>query len=51
MDVLVNNAGVMKCRKLVTSDGIESQLGTNDMGPLLLTLLLRPCLEAGGGGR
>ena len=51
MDVLINNAGVMKCRKMATSDGIETQLGTNHMGPLLLTSLLRPSLAAEGGGR
>lgn len=51
VDVLINNAGVMKCRKMATSDGIETQLGTNHMGPLLLTSLLRPSLAAEGGGR
>jgi len=51
VDVLINNAGVMKCRKMATLDGIEAQLGTNHMGPLLLTWLLRPSLAAEGGGR
>jgi hypothetical protein len=26
-DVLVNNAGIMNCRKMLTDDGIEMQLG------------------------
>merc|ERR1719300_1223205 len=44
-DVLVNNAAVMKCRKMVTKEGIESQLGVNHMGHILLTHLLKPSLE------
>jgi len=51
LDVLVNNAGVMKCRKMVTKDGIEAQLGVNHMGPYLLTNLLKPCLEVAGRSR
>merc|ERR1719483_1302442 len=50
-DVLVNNAGVMNCRKMLTKDGIESQLGINHMGHFLLTNLLKPCLEASGKSR
>jgi len=50
-DVLVNNAGVMKCRKMLTRDGIEAQLGVNHMGPFLLTNLLKPCLEKTGKSR
>ena len=50
-DVLINNAGVMKCRKMLTVDGIENQLGTNHMGHYLLTELLKPCLAEAGGGR
>ena len=50
-DVLINNAGVMKCRKMVTVDGIENQLGVNHMGHYLLTHLLKPCLVSSGGGR
>jgi hypothetical protein len=26
-DVLINNAGIMNCRKMLTEDGIEMQLG------------------------
>lgn len=50
-DVLVNNAGVMKCRKMLTKDGIEAQLGVNHMGHYLLTNLLKPCLEVAGKSR
>ena len=50
-DVLINNAGVMKCRKMVTKDGIETQLGVNHMGHLLLTYLLKPSLVTAEDGR
>ena len=48
---LLNNAGVMNCPKSLTVDGIEMQLGTNYVGPWLLTTLLLPRLEASGDGR
>lgn len=32
LDVLINNAGVMRCPKSITKDGIEMQLGVNHMG-------------------
>jgi len=50
-DVLINNAGVMKCRKMLTKDGIEAQIGVNHFGHFLLTNLLKPCLEATGKSR
>jgi len=50
-DVLVNNAGVMNCRRMLTKDGIETQLGVNHMGHFLLTNLLKPCLEKSGKSR
>lgn len=40
LDLLINNAGVMRCKKAFTKEGIELQLGTNHMGHFLLTLLL-----------
>ena len=35
----------------IIQDGIELQLGTNHMGPYLLSHLLRPCLKNSGQGR
>ncbi|XP_068222987.1 retinol dehydrogenase 13-like [Palaemon carinicauda] len=40
LDILINNAGVMRCPKSFTEEGIEMQLGTNHMGHFLLTNLL-----------
>ena len=51
LDVLINNAGVMKCRKMLTEDGLEAQLGVNHMGPFLLSHLLHPALKAANTSR
>lgn len=51
LDLLVNNAGVMALPYARTVDGFEMQLGTNHLGPFLLTGLLLPQLVASGGGR
>lgn len=45
LDILINNAGVMRCPKSVTADGIEMQLGVNHMGHFLLTNLLLDLLR------
>lgn len=37
---MINNAGVMRCEKSVTKEGIETHLGVNHMGHFLLTHLL-----------
>lgn len=42
IDLLVNNAGIMMCPQGKTEDGFELQLGTNHLGPFLLTMLLLP---------
>jgi NAD(P)-dependent dehydrogenase (short-subunit alcohol dehydrogenase family) len=51
LDLLVNNAGVMALPYSRTIDGFETQLGTNHLGPFLLTGLLFPQLVASGNGR
>jgi len=51
LDVLVNNAGVMALPYARTVDGFEMQLGTNHLGPFLLTGLLLPQLVASSDGR
>nr|XP_053638166.1 retinol dehydrogenase 13-like [Cherax quadricarinatus] len=40
VDILINNAGVMRCKKSFTKEGIELQFGTNHIGHFLLTNLL-----------
>jgi hypothetical protein len=40
IDVLVNNAGIMAVPHAVTSDGFETQIGTNHLGHFALTNLL-----------
>ncbi|XP_017762026.1 PREDICTED: retinol dehydrogenase 13-like isoform X2 [Eufriesea mexicana] len=45
LHVLVNNAGIMRCPKIYTEEGIEMQLGVNHMGHFLLTNLLLDTLK------
>ncbi|KAK9806291.1 hypothetical protein WJX72_008741 [[Myrmecia] bisecta] len=48
LHVLVNNAGIfsMGAARSETVDGVEAHLGTNYLGPFLLTMLLLPALRA-----
>lgn len=50
LDVLVNNAGVLAVKRMVTTDGFESMMGVNHLGHFLLTnLLLDPLRNAQQG--
>jgi NAD(P)-dependent dehydrogenase (short-subunit alcohol dehydrogenase family) len=51
LHVLINNAGVMACPQGRTTDGFETQFGTNHLGHFLLTGLLQPALVAAGSAR
>ncbi len=51
LDVLIANAGVMACPLGHTSDGFETQFGTNHLGHFLLVRLLAPLLVAGALSR
>ncbi|XP_033152640.1 retinol dehydrogenase 12 isoform X1 [Drosophila mauritiana] len=51
LHVLINNAGVMRCPRSLTSDGIELQLGVNHMGHFLLTNLLLGLLKKSSPSR
>ncbi|XP_011339708.1 retinol dehydrogenase 13 isoform X2 [Ooceraea biroi] len=51
LHILINNAGVMRCPKSYTKEGIEMQLGVNHMGHFLLTNLLLDVLKASAPAR
>jgi NAD(P)-dependent dehydrogenase (short-subunit alcohol dehydrogenase family) len=51
IDLLINNAGVMACPFGRTTDGFETQFGTNHLGHFLLTALLMPLVRQGSAQR
>ena len=48
LDVLINNAGVLKAPKTLTEDGLDIRFVVNTLAPYLLTRLLLPALGPEG---
>lgn len=48
LDVLINNAGVLKAPVTRTADGFDIRFAVNTFAPLLLTRLLLPIIPAAG---
>ncbi|CAK8162808.1 SDR family NAD(P)-dependent oxidoreductase [Candidatus Xenohaliotis californiensis] len=46
LDVLINNAGVLKAPNIVTKDGLDIRFAVNTIAPYLLTKLLLPLLDS-----
>jgi len=51
LDVLVNNAGIIRSKRAETPDGIESTLAVNHLAPFLLTNLLLDLLKESAPSR
>jgi retinol dehydrogenase 14 len=51
LDVLINNAGIIMTERVLTGDGIETQLAVNHFAPFMLSWLLLDKLKASGEGR
>jgi NAD(P)-dependent dehydrogenase (short-subunit alcohol dehydrogenase family) len=51
LDILINNAGVFRMKREETEDGFEKTIGTNYLGPFLLTHLLLPCIMNSTGAQ
>lgn len=45
VDILINNAGGMRDRQIMTSEGLEATFSTNHLAPFLLTRELKPLLD------
>jgi len=48
LNILINNAGVMACDRIMTEEGLETQFGVNHIGHFYLTELLLKKLEESG---
>ena len=48
IDVLINNAGVLKTSKVTTADGLDVRFVVNTLAPFLLTQLLLPLMKSDG---
>jgi NAD(P)-dependent dehydrogenase (short-subunit alcohol dehydrogenase family) len=51
IDVLVHNAGALSNQRATNSEGIETTVASQVLGPFLLTTLLLPALRAAAAGR
>jgi NAD(P)-dependent dehydrogenase (short-subunit alcohol dehydrogenase family) len=51
LDLVIGNAGVMACPQGRTTDGFETQFGTNHLGHFVLVNRLMPLLVAGAPSR
>jgi NAD(P)-dependent dehydrogenase (short-subunit alcohol dehydrogenase family) len=51
LDVLINNAGIWRPKRMLTPDGIESHLAINHLAPVLMTRLLMPLLKSASTAR
>ncbi|MCH9035743.1 MAG: SDR family oxidoreductase [Chloroflexi bacterium] len=51
LDVLINNAGIIPRRRILTEDGLETQFAVNHLAYFLLTALLLDVLKAGAPAR
>ncbi|XP_062325575.1 retinol dehydrogenase 12 isoform X2 [Osmerus eperlanus] len=51
LHIIINNAGVMMCPYMKTTDGFEMQLGVNHLGHFLLTYLLIGLLKRSAPAR
>jgi NAD(P)-dependent dehydrogenase (short-subunit alcohol dehydrogenase family) len=51
LDVLINNAGGVRDRQIITAEGTEATFAANHLAPFLLTRELMPLLEASAASR